>query len=606
MKRFLSLLLLLTSFQLSYGDNDESSRIDAQVQEQVTTKFLLYDIPLRYYSNILIKLQGNVTKDDSLIFKQLVDTLNVLIDKWDVYLIPNGTSNLVVNIINIPPKEDSKVRTQDRNKTNEIVKSTVTLYLPPTMEFTARKKMIWYYLLNALAFRITQSQEKPIPGSVFTETNPNAITFLPIDFEIIKKLYSREYDEIFEKQLPPKKLDYLDKLDRPTNNTSVNLTNPYFLIFNLIALLLFFASLIFMSLKGVFKDHNYQLIPFIKQGFLVVVACAFYTGIVSVLVPGLIMKINSYFLFFGTTVTLLVIGMILVCVVFLVERAILKGKNNFSLQILVPFFSIAFITAALLSILLIIIPFRKKEYVTVTLLSVTVLNSLLIGFCRSIYIYTRKMSESIVRKKDVELAQMSELQKQAELQSLRAKINPHFLYNALNSIASLASTDAKKTEQMALALSDFFKYAINREQKQLNSLSEELNATRTYLEIEKVRFGDRLSFEIDCPPELQEIQIPQLLIQPLVENAIKHGLSQITENGLVRISVIRNDDQLKIRVYDNGPSFPDEPLTGFGIRNTQERIALLYGEQASVNWNNGEEKYIELSLPVVSVSIRTE
>ena len=195
---------------------------------------------------------------------------------------------------------------------------------------------------------------------------------------------------------------------------------------------------------------------------------------------------------------------------------------------------------------------------------------------------------------------MGELHKQAELQSLRAKINPHFLYNALNSIASLATTDARKTEQMALGLSDFFKYAINREQKQLNSLSEELSAIRTYLEIEKVRFGDRLNFEIDCNPELLDIQIPQLLIQPLVENAIKHGLSQITENGMIRIVITKEDHQLNIRVYDNGQPFPDGPLSGFGIQNTQERIALLYDSKASINWNNVPEKYIELSLPFVN------
>jgi LytS/YehU family sensor histidine kinase len=222
----------------------------------------------------------------------------------------------------------------------------------------------------------------------------------------------------------------------------------------------------------------------------------------------------------------------------------------------------------------------------------------LFSIARSLYIFLNDRYKSIINQKDVELAQMGEFQKQAELQSLRAKINPHFLYNALNSIASLATTDARKTEQMALALSDFFKYAINREQKQLNTLSEELNAIRTYLEIEKVRFGERLSFEIDCPEELLEIQIPQLLIQPLVENAIKHGLSQITGNGLIRILVSRAENQLKIRVYDNGPAFPDGPLSGFGIQNTQERIALLYGAKASINWQNGAEKYVDISIPV--------
>ena len=151
---------------------------------------------------------------------------------------------------------------------------------------------------------------------------------------------------------------------------------------------------------------------------------------------------------------------------------------------------------------------------------------------------------------------------------------------------------------MALALSDFFKYAINREQKQMSSLAEELNAIRTYLEIEKVRFGERLSFSIDCSDELLSVQIPQLLIQPLVENAIKHGLSAITENGCLRIVISQTGKQLKIRVYDNGPAFPDGPLVGYGIQNTQERIALLYGSEAAVNWKNGAEKYIEISIPV--------
>jgi two-component system, LytTR family, sensor kinase len=223
-----------------------------------------------------------------------------------------------------------------------------------------------------------------------------------------------------------------------------------------------------------------------------------------------------------------------------------------------------------------------------------------LAFLRSLYIFLNDRYKSLINEKDVELARINELHKHAELQSLQAKINPHFLYNALNSIASLASTDSKKTEQMALSLSDFFKYAINREQKQFNSLSEELNAIRTYLEIEKVRFGERLNFEIDCPEELLDIQIPQLLIQPLVENAIKHGLSQITEKGMIRISISKEEKQLKIRIYDNGPAFPDEPISGYGIQNTQERISLLYGEKASINWHNGDEKYIEISLPVNS------
>ena len=259
--------------------------------------------------------------------------------------------------------------------------------------------------------------------------------------------------------------------------------------------------------------------------------------------------------------------------------------------------SIAFVVSVLMLVFYIVSSKSDRLVYIASLLSYFG-SFMLLGFVRSVYIYTRLRTESLIREKDVELARLGELHKQAELQSLRAKINPHFLYNALNSIASLATTDARKTEDMALALSDFFKYSINREQKQMNSLSEELNAIKIYLEIEKVRFGDRLSFEIDCPEELHTIQIPQLLIQPLVENAIKHGLSQITENGLIRIAVSKSETQLKIRVYDNGPAFPEGPLSGFGIQNTQERIALLYGAKATINWQNGVEKCIEISIPV--------
>jgi len=295
-------------------------------------------------------------------------------------------------------------------------------------------------------------------------------------------------------------------------------------------------------------------------------------------------------------------GFVSILFIYLIERYLLKRKENFILEIIVPLLATMIVPVFFTILMLFIIEglggnneSLKYSYIIISpIISFT--SSL--GIARAFYIFTSLKSENIIRKKDVELAHMNELHKQAELQSLRAKINPHFLYNALNSIASLATTDARKTEQMALALSDFFKYAINREQKQLNTLSEELNAIRTYLEIEKVRFGERLSFEIDCPRELLDIQIPQLLIQPLVENAIKHGLSQITENGLIGILVCKEEGQLKIQVYDNGPDFPDGPLTGFGIQNTQERIALLYGAKATINWQNGKEKYIEISIPV--------
>lgn len=577
MKRIILLLLVLISFY-TFLHAESDANINKLAADQIESRFLRGGTPIRYYSNILIKLQGNPTKEDSLIFKELVDTLNVLIDKWDVYLIPKGTSNLVVEI-NMPDREKEMNKIiGHRDNSREIIKRSVVLNMPTELDFITRKKIIYYYMLRSLViFNGDQQKAKAIPGSIFTEVNPEKITFNPVDFKIIRKLFSEEYEN---------KNKTFSVRDFKTFSTS--------LLLNLIALILSFSFLIYMSIKGKFIEHNYQFKPFFKQGLLVVVACAFYL-VVSKSIS--VYPFNeAYPILIGIIAGSLVLIFLIIYLIFIIERAILKDSHNFSLQVLFPFFSIS-IMAIIVLFIFIVLMTNKSNGMYLSVTYSLVFYSLIVGFIRTIYIYTRIKSENIIRKKDVELAKMSELQKQAELQSLRAKINPHFLYNALNSIASLAATDAHKTEQMALALSDFFKYAINREQKQLNTLSEELNATRTYLEIEKVRFGERLNYEIECSSELLEIQIPQLLIQPLVENAIKHGLSQITENGLIRIIVRKEETQLKMRVFDNGPAFPDGPLSGFGIRNTQERITLLYGEKATVNWANGEEKYIEISIP---------
>jgi len=221
----------------------------------------------------------------------------------------------------------------------------------------------------------------------------------------------------------------------------------------------------------------------------------------------------------------------------------------------------------------------------------------IIGIARAFYIYTNRASDNIIRQKDVELARLSELQKQAELQSLQSKINPHFLYNSLNSIASLAATDARKTEQMALALSDFFKYSINKEDNQMATLKDEIHSVETYLTIEKVRFDDRLDYTVNLPEELEDRLIPRFVIQPLVENAVKHGTSQVTGQGKISIEIRLNGTQLEIRIFDNGPGFPNEPISGYGLQSIQEKIHLIYGKKAYLAWENGDEKHVLISLP---------
>ncbi|MCE4563902.1 histidine kinase [Maribellus sp. CM-23] len=202
----------------------------------------------------------------------------------------------------------------------------------------------------------------------------------------------------------------------------------------------------------------------------------------------------------------------------------------------------------------------------------------------------------MVNQKDVEIAKMKELKNQAELNALHSRINPHFLYNSLNSIASLAHIDADKTENMATGLSELFRYSINKENKTFVTVAEELEMVKKYLEIEKNRFGDKLVYEIDADESTREKQIPKFLIQPLVENAIKHGLSKIKGTGIVSVAVNQTEMDLIITIADNGPDFPVEPVSGYGLQNLHDKLDIIYGNDARINWENGENKHIRIIL----------
>jgi sensor histidine kinase YesM len=204
----------------------------------------------------------------------------------------------------------------------------------------------------------------------------------------------------------------------------------------------------------------------------------------------------------------------------------------------------------------------------------------------------KEFTESLVRQKDLELTKLKEQKARAEVESLHARINPHFLYNSLNSIAGLAHSNPDKTEQMALSLSDLFRYSINRKGEHMSPISDEVKMVQSYLEIEQIRFGDRLSFTIDVDPELEARFIPKYIMQPLVENAIKHGISRIEGKGEIVLGVHEADGGIIISVEDNGPAFPEGLVSGYGLQSLYDLLKLSYGENAEVDWQNEPKKMI--------------
>ena len=174
---------------------------------------------------------------------------------------------------------------------------------------------------------------------------------------------------------------------------------------------------------------------------------------------------------------------------------------------------------------------------------------------------------------EAEHLQLRMLAQEAELKALRAQLNPHFLFNSLNSISALTTVDSKRAREMCLLLSDFLRKSLGLGERKQVALREELDLVRAYLSIEQIRFGERLKVDWDIAPEAEGALVPTLLLQPLVENAIKHGISVLPEGGELRLQASVQQDTVTLRV-DN-PADQDAPLKpglGLGLRQVRQRL----------------------------------
>ena len=184
-----------------------------------------------------------------------------------------------------------------------------------------------------------------------------------------------------------------------------------------------------------------------------------------------------------------------------------------------------------------------------------------------------------VRDRERKLAAAREEALAAQMRALRYQVNPHFLFNTLNSIAGLIEEGAaNRAERMVLSLSTFLRTTLELDPLRDVTLIQELALQRDYLEIERERFSDRMRFAIDAPEDLAEALVPGLILQPLIENAVKHGVGRSAEPVEVRISARRQADRLWL-VVENGIGFDHAPPVGFGIglRNVAQRIAARFG-----------------------------
>jgi LytS/YehU family sensor histidine kinase len=227
--------------------------------------------------------------------------------------------------------------------------------------------------------------------------------------------------------------------------------------------------------------------------------------------------------------------------------------------------------------------------------SILVLIFLLIASMHYVIIGFERSNESERQTFELRL-----LAQDAELRALRAQIDPHFLFNSLNSISALTTANPERARTMVVLLGEFFRNSLDLGSKNRIPLSDELSLINKFLTIEQVRFGARLLVQRDIAKDSLECKIAPLLLQPLIENAVRHGISQLVEGGTITLTTkIRND---KLHISVENPFDPDyiaKKGTGLGIRNVRSRIQTLYSDEGRISVEkSGSTFKVELSFPI--------
>jgi two-component system, LytTR family, sensor kinase len=193
--------------------------------------------------------------------------------------------------------------------------------------------------------------------------------------------------------------------------------------------------------------------------------------------------------------------------------------------------------------------------------------------------------------------------KEIELNNLKSQLNPHFIFNALNSIRALVDENPGKSKQAINQLSNILRNSLTTGKRGLTSFVDELKVVEDYLGLESIRFEERLKIRFEIDPESNQFLVPPLMVQTLVENGIKHGISKLTEGGVIELTTLVEHDYLKIQIRNSGrydfKSASTKKEVGLGLENTKQRLKLIYGNDASFRILNENNNFVltEIIIP---------
>jgi two-component system sensor histidine kinase AlgZ len=210
-----------------------------------------------------------------------------------------------------------------------------------------------------------------------------------------------------------------------------------------------------------------------------------------------------------------------------------------------------------------------------------ILGTGILFYLLSVFFYYVLIALEASKEAEARLIKTQVLARDAELRALKAQVNPHFLFNSLNSISALTASDAPKAREMCILLGDFLRRTLGLGEKSAISLDEEMSLIHAFLAVEKIRFGARLHMEEHVEPETLQLEVPPLLLQPLVENAVAHGIANLVKGGWIRLDARRSDGRLAIVIENRfDPEAPPRRKSGVGLANVRQRLEARYGNRA--------------------------
>ena len=546
----------------------------------------------RFEDDIEFKLTG-ATSQDSVILREIIAELNDLIETVDVRFADNYGS-FSISLLTVNHQVNKKPTMYSYRGNIKTVKLEIITENFKTIE--EKKRYFYYYIFRNLTKTFNPKYGRTDYNGIFeANTFPQFNRLSDLDKDIIRKLYSNNfYSELRKNIVANSGYLYYFKLRWKYWMKTITIS---------VSIFLFIIGFLYL-LSRPKTNQTLSFWGYQKKSSLIILWIAI--SVTIFLLPDFIPAVKFNFklwLFILANYFSIFFYLILAPVIlYYLEYKYLNQLNNFFKKQIFVFIS-TFISI-LLSYIIISTPFvylnakhQMHDVVFFEMLNPSgIYFIVIIAALRVFYNFIQYRIQSMVNQKDVEIAKMKELKNQAELNALHSRINPHFLYNSLNSIASLAHIDADKTENMATGLSELFRYSINKENKTYVTVAEELEMVKKYLEIEKTRFGDKLEYEIKADESTREKQIPKFLIQPLVENAIKHGLSKIKSTGRISVIIKKVAKNLVVTIFDNGPDFPEEPVSGYGLQNLYDKLNIIYGNDAIINWENGQNKHFRVTL----------